>query len=85
MRKYLSELHTKPRHHKKRFAMIVSGVVTLAIFSIWSSVKFGVKPIVVKENSGPVNLAATVSQNGLDKVFDGIGNSWKSLLNGNDK
>jgi hypothetical protein len=41
MRKYLKELHKKPEHHKKRFALLVSGTTTLLIFTIWCVAKFG--------------------------------------------
>lgn len=41
MRKYLATLHEKPEHHKKRFALLTSGVVTLFIFGVWSLVNFG--------------------------------------------
>lgn len=41
MRKYLSELYKKPDHHKNRFALLVSGAVTLFIFGIWSLTLFG--------------------------------------------
>jgi hypothetical protein len=41
MRKYLATLHQKPEHHKKRFALLVSGTTTLFIFTIWCVAKFG--------------------------------------------
>ncbi len=41
MRKYLAELYKKPDHHKNRFALLVSGVITLFIFGIWSLTLFG--------------------------------------------
>ncbi len=85
MRKYLSELHTKPRHHKRRFAFLVSAVVTLSIFAIWSGVKFGAKPIVVKKETGTVNLASASSQNSLDKVVGSLKNSWKNLITSDDR
>ena len=41
MRKYLATLHTKSREHKRRFALLVSGVATLFMFAMWSMVTFG--------------------------------------------
>jgi len=38
---YLSELHRKPDRHKKRFALLASGTITLIIFGVWSMVNFG--------------------------------------------
>lgn len=40
MNKYLHSLHKKPEHHKKRFALLASGTITLFIFGIWSFVNF---------------------------------------------
>lgn len=38
---YLSTLHRQPAVHKKRFALFVSGTITLFIFGVWSLVNFG--------------------------------------------
>lgn len=40
MKKYLSTLHTKPEHHKQRFALLVSGCLTLIIFAVWVEARF---------------------------------------------
>ena len=42
MRKYLSTLHQKPDHHKKRFALLASSTVTLFIFGFWALATFGI-------------------------------------------
>ncbi len=42
MRKYLSQLPYQSDAHKKRFAFMASGVITLFIFSAWSLATFGV-------------------------------------------
>ncbi len=85
MRKYLSELHTKPRHHKRRFALLTSAVITLAIFAVWSGVKFSVKPVVVKKDNGTVNLAAVSSENSLENIIGTLKNSWQNLVTSNDR
>lgn len=41
MRQYLSTLHRRPTHHKRRFALLTSSVITLFIFGVWSMVNFG--------------------------------------------
>ncbi len=41
MKRYFAELHQKPDHHKKRFALLASGSVTLFIFGVWSLATFG--------------------------------------------
>ena len=51
MRKYLSTLHTRPDHHKRRFALLTSSIITLFIFSIWSFVNFGeMREEIIAEN-----------------------------------
>ena len=35
-------MHERPERHKKRFALVVSGVFTLLIFTFWSMATFGV-------------------------------------------
>ena len=40
MRKYIESLKEKPDHHKERFALLTSGIFTLAIFGVWSFVTF---------------------------------------------
>lgn len=80
MKKYLSTLHQKPHHHKKRFALLASSLVTLSIFGIWSLVKFGAEPIVVKDTIGPVDLAAAIeSTGGLDSMLDGLKSAFGSI------
>lgn len=59
MRKYLRELYKKSERHKRNFALLVSGGVTLLIFGVWSAVEFG----------GEENLAREVSQ---DESWDEI-------------
>ncbi|MEK7176889.1 MAG: hypothetical protein AAB719_01130 [Patescibacteria group bacterium] len=60
MRKYLSELYKKPDHHKNRFALLVSGAVTLFIFGIWSLTLFG--------NDGSQVADANLSNNANEEV-----------------
>ena len=47
MRKYLATLHKRPDHHKKRFALLVSGTITLFIFGVWSLATFGTNKVIV--------------------------------------
>lgn len=50
MRKYLSTLHTRSDDHKRRFAFVVSGVTTLAIFAIWSLTTFSNGGVLAQNN-----------------------------------
>lgn len=65
MRKYLATLHQRPPEHKKRFALLVSGGVTLLIFGIWSLASFGVPDRTVARDESEVtplsSLKASVS------------------------
>ena len=44
MRRYIENMKEKPDHHKQRFALLISGVFTLAIFGVWSFVAFHKSP-----------------------------------------
>lgn len=47
---YMSKLQSKSDAHKQRFAFLVSGVVTLSIFSVWSIARNVGQNEVVAEN-----------------------------------
>ena len=51
MRKYLAELHKKPDHHKKQFALLASGTITLFTFGVWSPATFGINQELVANDS----------------------------------
>ena len=55
MRKYLATIHEKPEHHKKRFALMVSGGFTLIIFAIWSLVNIGPSDRVVANDQNEIS------------------------------
>lgn len=56
MKRYLAALHKKPDHHKRQFALLASGTVTLIIFGIWSLATFGtVKTTVVEKTNSEVS------------------------------
>lgn len=91
MRKYLSELHKKPDHHKKQFALLTSGTITLFIFGIWSVVNFGVPdaPVKVAEekkeeigvfDSLRLNLAASLT--GIKENFMDLESKYTELRDG---
>lgn len=42
MRRYIENIQDKSDNHKRRFALVVSGMFTLLIFSLWSMTTFGV-------------------------------------------
>lgn len=41
MYKYLDKVREKPVHHRKRFALLASGTITMSILAVWSFVMFG--------------------------------------------
>lgn len=59
MKEYLRTIHQRPEAHKKRFALLVSGIITLTIFAIWSFVMAN-NPTPVADNNANNNLAAVV-------------------------
>lgn len=89
MKKYLSTLHQRPDAHKKRFAFITSGLVTLLIFSFWSMVYFGndhsfdyQTERAQKEVSPLSSLkeGAAASFTGLSEAFSGIRYGLKEMV-----
>jgi len=59
MKEYLRTIHQRPDAHKKRFAFVVSGIITLIIFAVWSFVMLN-NPTTVADNNSNNNLAAVV-------------------------
>lgn len=89
MRHYLATLHTKPDHHKKRFAFLVSAGVTLTMFTVWSLVTFGTGGTLA-QNDPSTTLGASNSQievspfesfrEGLASSFDAMKESFEDLF-----
>lgn len=79
MRHYLATLHKRPDHHKKRFALVVSGSFTLLIFAIWILVNFGgPEPTPASANksieeSSPIVSLMRGFGTGLQALFGGEG------------
>ena len=62
MNKYLAELHKKPDHHKKQFALLASGTITLFIFGVWSLATFGINREVIAKSDGGIVAASKVAE-----------------------
>lgn len=35
--RYIAHLHAKPAHHRRRFSMQLSAIITIAVFLVWLS------------------------------------------------
>ena len=55
-------MREKPDHHKKRFALMASASMTMAIFGVWSLVNFG-QGGVLSQNTAPADQRVAVSEN----------------------
>ena len=75
MKKYLAELHTKPDHHKKRFALLASGAFTLVILGVWSLVTFGGDDVTLADGEMPAKVEVSPFQS----LIGGVIASFKSL------
>lgn len=88
MDKFLAALHKKPDHHKKRFALLVSGTITLFIFGIWSLVTFPPKtnqPIAGDSNNGSNVSEVSPFESlrmSLGSSFEALQTSFQELKNG---
>ena len=78
MRKYLANLHEKPDHHKKQFAFLASGTITLFIFGVWSLATFGIDRGTVAE-SGNVPTVANREVSPFQSLRMNLGASIEAL------
>lgn len=77
MRKYLSTIHQKSPEHKRLFALVISGSVTLIIFGIWSLVTLNRNPQIVAEVSKDEGtLKAPIP---LEDIKSGLANSFEAV------
>jgi len=77
MRRYLATLHKRPDHHKKNFALAVSGGVTLSMFAIWLFVNFGQT---ASPQLAQANAHQAVHEMGpLESLGASLGSSWGAL------
>lgn len=91
MRNYIENLKERPDHHKRRFALLVSGTFTLAIFAIWTLTTFSPNESVVAtenkvkvEERGPLS-SLTSSFATVFQAVKGDINTLKSLLPQDDQ
>jgi hypothetical protein len=96
MRTYLSTIHQRSEAHKKRFALVVSGGVTMIIFSIWTLVNFGHGGVLAQNDQQPTtdnrqqdktsevspleSIGASVSES-----FNSLKRAWSDLKTGMDE
>jgi len=81
MKKYLATLKDKPHHHKQRFALLVSGIFTLAIFAVWSFVVFHQSPETVLTSKQTENEPGPLSSLGTNfaSAFGAIKNDFENI------
>ena len=87
MKQYLRTIHQRSPAHKKRFALAVSGCVTLTIFGVWSFVVFGNKNPILAENPNPSVAVVSVSADNsnvsspFDDISSGIAGVFEAIKN----
>lgn len=88
MKQYLKTIHERSPAHKKRFALTVSGIITLTIFGIWSFVVFGNKNLILAENqnSNVTVVSNTAVDNSkvtspFDDISSGIAGVFEAIKN----
>lgn len=85
MRKYFSTLHQRSESHRRHFALAVSSIVTLSIFSFWSLATFGTGGTLAQNDPQPTtnNRSMEVSpfesfKNGLAASLEGLSGALSS-------
>lgn len=83
MKRYLAELQKKPDRYKKRFAFLVSGVVTLFIFGSWSLAVFGTSgsKIADSENAGIASAKTNKEISPFQSVRINLATSFEAIRN----
>ncbi|MSR87560.1 MAG: hypothetical protein EXS69_00060 [Candidatus Zambryskibacteria bacterium] len=89
MRRYLATLHRQPDRHKKRFALLVSGGVTVLIFVIWTLVTFGTGGTLAEDNNtkraheevSPIDSLRASATEGFDAAQDSFSQLREGVLN----
>jgi hypothetical protein len=77
MENYLYRLSQKSDHHKKRFALGVSGCFTAIIFLIWSFINFGGAATVVSENIPNRDAKEAISP--FENIGKGLASAWSAI------
>ncbi|MBI2673731.1 MAG: hypothetical protein HYX23_00400 [Candidatus Zambryskibacteria bacterium] len=78
MDKYLAKLHKKPDRHKKQFALLASGTITLFIFGIWSLATFGTSNGIMAKDAG-AHDASKITENEISPLQSFRSNLASSL------
>ncbi|MEK7147858.1 MAG: hypothetical protein AAB758_01015, partial [Patescibacteria group bacterium] len=79
MRRYLATLHKRSDEHKKRFALLVSGGISLFIFAIWSMATFGPTGSIAESNTEPQRAHEEVGP--IESIRVNLASSLESLKN----
>ena len=81
MKKYLSTIHQRSPEHKKRFALAVSSLVTLFIFTVWSLVNFGTAPGGILAKDYQVEAQKTAEVGPFTYIRNILAGSFAALIN----
>jgi len=87
MKRYLQTIHQRSEAHKKRFALVVAGSITVIIFLIWSFVSFNNATTVAStDNTNDNNLAAVDTSTSADQTavtpFEDLMSGISSAIDG---
>ena len=76
MRKYLATLHKRSDAHKKRFALLTSGSITLVIFAFWGLATFGPNALAKQEETKKFKEVGP-----LESIQASVSESWSEIRN----
>jgi len=81
MDRYLAKLHSKPEHHKRRFALLASSTITLFIFGVWSIATFGVSNIGGSNTYTASGIEESSEVSPLESLRLNLASSFEALKN----
>jgi hypothetical protein len=76
MENYLEQMRQRPEHHKKYFALGVSGCFTAIIFLVWVFANFGGAATVVAEN---VPDKQSQGASPFENISNSVANAWSAM------
>lgn len=82
MNRFFAELYKKPDHHKKLFALLASGTITLFIFGAWSLTFFGTSSNnIAKVDNTRGSIKANQEISPIESIGINLANSLEAIKN----
>jgi len=76
-------MKNKPVHHRKRFALLFSLTITLAILGVWSLVNFGTGGVLATKEDNAKQVKVTANEvSPLESMYRNLASSFSAMGSG---